>query len=139
MAAIKMSVRSLIGGSLQQFARYCAVGMLNTLITLATIFVLMKIFGVNYVVANAVGYVLGFTNSFIMNKIWTFGSSGKVQREAPIFVLVFAVSYGAQLVFLLILKEGLAVSAELSQIVAMGFYTIVNFLGNKYITFKARS
>lgn len=139
MVVIEVRVNSSWSHNLREFARYCVVGILNTLITLAVIFILMKAFDVNYVFANAVGYVFGFTNSFILNKFWTFSSRGRVHREAALFVLVFAVSYAAQLMFLLVLKEGFGISADFSQIVAMGFYTIVNFLGNKYITFRTRS
>jgi putative flippase GtrA len=122
--------------SLKQFIKYGIVGIINTFITLTTIFIFMKIIGANYVIANVVGYTLGFLNSFILNKIWTFGSEGRVRKEIILFFLVFIVSYAVQLLFLLLIKEQLGISAEMSQIIAMGFYTIINFLGNKHFTFR---
>jgi len=120
----------------QQFIKYGIVGVINTLITLSVIFLLMNGFDVNYLISNIVGYMLGFINSFILNKLWTFKSKGKLKNELFLFIIAFLVCYGAQLLFLIFLIEGLDFSAEISQIIAMAFYTILNFLGNKYFTFK---
>ena len=122
--------------SFRQFFKYGIVGVVNTLITLAAIFILMEFIGVHYVAANAVGYILGFINSFIMNKIWTFESKGNTSKEILSFVLIFLVSYAFQLLLLILIKEKIGISAEIAQVVAMIFYTIISFIGNKSFTFR---
>ena len=121
----------------RQFIKFGLVGILNTLITLTIIFLFMKVLKASYILSNVVGYILGFINSFILNKIWTFKSKGHVGKESFYFIVIFLVCYSIQLGFLIILKEKLLIKAEYAQIIAMGLYTIMNFTGNKYITFKA--
>jgi putative flippase GtrA len=121
----------------RQFVKYCLVGILNTLITLGTIFILMKIFNVNYVVSNVVGYGLGLANSFVWNKKWTFRSRGPFRKESIAFLLVFAVSYLLQLGALVFLKEACKLYVDIAQILSMVFFSVVNFLGNKYISFAS--
>ncbi|MBN1326607.1 MAG: GtrA family protein, partial [Candidatus Cloacimonetes bacterium] len=88
-----------------QLTKFGLVGVCNTLITLGTIFLLMKIGRVHYIPANIVGYTLGFLNSFILNKIWTFRSKSVFFVEFRRFFLIFAVSYLLQLGFLIIIRE----------------------------------
>ena len=132
-----MRINKNIPISIQQFVKYGLVGVLNTIITISVIFIFMKLLNVSYIISNIVGYLFGFINSFFLNKIWTFKSKKSIGRESFFFILIFVICYFIQLVFLIILKEKLLVKPEYAQIIAMGFYTIINFLGNKFITFKA--
>ncbi|MFC1898070.1 GtrA family protein [Candidatus Cloacimonadota bacterium] len=122
--------------SVKQFTRYGIVGVINTIITLSTIFILTRIFSVSYLIANAAGYILGFINSFIMNKLWTFKSKRPFTREGIFFILMFGICYSLQFVFLIILKEKLMIAPDYAQIIAMIFYAVINFTGNKLLTFK---
>ena len=44
----------------------------NTLLTFAVYTVLLKVFGVWYLAASAIGFVVGATNGFLLNRRWTF-------------------------------------------------------------------
>ncbi len=56
--------------TLRQFGRYAVVGVINTLLTLIVILVFKGILHFNPWISNAAGYVAGFINSFVMNKMW---------------------------------------------------------------------
>lgn len=120
---------------LRQFVKFCVVGALNTAVTIVVIFTLMRALQVNYLISNMVGYVLGLVNSFFWNKRWTFRSSGPVARESAAFLMVFLASYLVQLGGLVLLKETLYVGVDIAQILSMVLFSLVNFLGNKYISF----
>ena len=122
--------------TIEQFAKFGMVGVLNTIITISVIFIFMKLFHVSYIISNAVGYLFGFINSFILNKIWTFKSKKSIGSESFFFVLIFIICYSLQLILLVILKEKLQIMPEYAQIISMIFYSIINFSGNKFITFK---
>lgn len=124
---------------IKQFVKYGLVGVINTIITISIIYIFMKLLNVSYIISNVVGYLFGFINSFVLNKIWTFKSKKSIEKERFFFILIFVICYSIQLVFLVILKEKLLIKSEYAQIIAMGFYTVLNFVGNKYITFKGRS
>src|SRR6478735_3649705 len=55
-----------------QFLMFGTVGISNTLITFAVYTVLLKVFGVQYLAASAIGFIAGATNGFLLNRRWTF-------------------------------------------------------------------
>lgn len=119
-----------------QAVKFGLVGVMNTLITLAVIFILMKVFHLSYKWSNVIGYIIGLINSFIWNKKWTFKSTGNSIRELLVFAAVFGVCYGLQFLFLLFLVEQRGISEDWAQPLAMILYTGLNFLLNKLLTFK---
>jgi putative flippase GtrA len=120
-----------------QFFKFGIVGVINTLLTLSIIFILMRLFHVEYRIANGIGYVFGVINSFLWNKLWTFKSKNSYFREAVLFVLVFLVSYGIQFCFLVLFKEILHINVYIAQVISMVIYTIISFFGNRIFTFKS--
>ena len=119
-----------------KMVRFGLVGVLNTAVGLGIIFLLYNVFHVDYRVANGWGYAIALINSFFWNKHWTFASNLPWLREAAVFLLVFFVSYGANFLALLLCVEKFGVNANLSQVIANVVYTTVNFLGNRWVTFR---
>lgn len=123
--------------TLKQAIRYGVVGLSNTLITAVVIWVMMKMAGCSDVVSNIIGYTAGVLNSFVWNKQWTFKSSVGWTQGAIKFGVVFGVCYLMQLGLLLYLNKHLTIDSYYNQLLAMAFYTVINFIMNKYYTFKA--
>lgn len=132
-----------------RFARFIAVGVMNTLVTLVVIFVLYEAAGVGEMLSNLVGYVAGLINSFLWNRRWVFRSSGPASAEALRFALGFGLCYGIQALFVWgstrfsplagfetevagIGIDGYAVAT----ILGMCLYTMVNFMYNRLVTFR---
>ena len=55
-----------------QFVKFGIVGVSNTLLTFIVYTILLKVFGVWYLAASAVGFIVGATNGFLLNRRWTF-------------------------------------------------------------------
>ncbi len=55
-----------------QFVKFGIVGVSNTLLAFAVYTVLLKVFGVWYVAASAIGFASGAVNGFLLNRRWTF-------------------------------------------------------------------
>lgn len=121
--------------TVKQAFKYGVVGISNTVITALVIWVMMKLFGFSDVVSNVVGYIAGVLNSFILNKQWTFKSSAGWAGSALRFGLVFAICYLLQLGVLLYLNKTLTIDPYYNQLIAMAFYTVINFVMNKFFTF----
>lgn len=120
-----------------QLIKYGVVGLINTLITWVVLSILMNVFGVSYKLSNAIGYAAGFLNSFIMNKLWTFKANQvSTIKQFVKFTAVFAVCYFIQLGLVIFMVEKLSLGENISQLIGMGFYTIIGFLFNKLFTFK---
>ena len=65
-----------------QLLKYGVIGVSNTLITLVVFYVINTLMGLDYAVANTLGYILGLINSFVWNRTWVFRTGGNVWREA---------------------------------------------------------
>lgn len=144
-----------------QACKYGIVGVLNTLITAIVIWLMMHfVFRVkgeqeasSLVVSasNVVGYVLGLINSFIWNRTWTFKSEKSWKVDFLKFIGAFLVCYIPQLLLVMALNRYANIpnlyfslgeqvytitSAYICQLIGIVFYTGLNFLCNKYYTFK---
>ena len=118
-----------------QFIKYCLVGCLNTGITLSVIAILLFL-NVNYLLANIIGYALGTINSFIWNKQFTFRSNGGWTTEFIQFITLILITYIIQLSIVFTSVEKLLISEFTSQLIGMGFYTIIFYLCCKWIIFR---
>ena len=132
-----------------QLAKYAVVGVMNTLLTLAVIFVCKSVLGVNPYVSNALGYIVGLINSFLWNRSWVFRRrDGKLSRQAVLFLIGFAVCYGLQLFTVWILNQssfgdievailGFTLSGYgIATLIGNVVYTGCNFVFNRLFTFS---
>ncbi len=122
--------------NIYQFLKFSFVGVLNTLITLLTIWVCVNVFSTSHYVANVVGYVIGVMNSYFLNKFWTFNNKSKVGVTFVKFIGVFGISYLIQFGVLAFLLHYTHLEPYVSQLFSMVVYTVINYLLNKRITFN---
>jgi putative flippase GtrA len=69
-------------------ARFAIVGALNTGIDIGVFTVAFYVLGWPLLVANAVGFAFGVSNSYVLNKLWTFADRS-TGRDAWVKGLVF--------------------------------------------------
>jgi putative flippase GtrA len=119
-----------------QFIKFGIVGVSNTLLTALTIWILMNVFHCSDYFSNITGYVVGLINSFIWNRRWTFESNTKVKDTIFKFIITFAISYALQLGNLYLLLQYSKIDPYVCQLLSIGVYTCVNFVLNKFYTFK---
>ena len=139
-----------------QAIKYGIVGVLNTLLTAITIWIMMNfIFQTGKMkivsplvisISNITGFTVGLINSFVWNRKWTFKSKNHWKNEFIKFIMAFFICYIPQLFFvnflntytnILIDFKPLVIShAYTCQLFGIVFYTSFNFLINKFYTFK---
>ncbi len=125
---------------IRQFILFCGVGAINTIIGLAIILLLSEVFHVHYILANISGYGVGLTIGFFLHKNITFkGTSNRARSRAEFlsFAGIFAVAYLVQLGVLILMVQWLGIPQMAAQILAIGIYTVLNYLGNRMITFRS--
>lgn len=115
--------------------KYGLVGVVNTIITAVVIYVLLKMLDQSPFLSNIAGYIAGLISSFLLNSRWTFSTSYSWRRFG-IFILVFAVCYLLQLGVLYLLMKHTNIDEYVQQLIAMAFYSLINFILNKLVTFK---
>src|SRR5271166_6673954 len=122
-----------------QFVKFGIVGVSNTLLTFAVYTLLLKVFGVWYLAASAIGFIVGATNGFLLNRKWTF--AGHV-GDALTPVRWAVVQSGG-----LVLNEGLlylwvariGVDKLVGQALSIAVVTTLTFLANRAWTFRMRA
>lgn len=137
--------------TIMQFVRYGCVGVINTVLTLVVILVCKDLLCINEWVSNAVGYIVGFINSFVWNKLWVFKSRNGMAREMAAFCMGFIICYCIQFIVTWVLSEytwlkdsvfdfrGFVLSGYgIATLIGMVVYTIANFVYNKVITFSQK-
>lgn len=119
-----------------QFVKFGIVGVSNTLLTFVVYTVLLKVFGVWYLAASAVGFVAGATNGFMWNRRWTFrehvGDALTPVRWAVVQGTGLAINEG--LLYVLVDTAGL--DKILAQVIATAFVTVSTFFANRAWTFR---
>ena len=121
-----------------QFLRFAIVGVSNTLISLIVYTLLFKVFGVNYLVASAIGFVVGAINGFLLNRAWTFqGHEGDAFTPVR-WAIVQTCGLGLdELLLYLGVHELGSVDKIAAQALAIVIVVVLTFLANRAWTFRA--
>jgi putative flippase GtrA len=120
---------------LHEGIRFAAVGVANTAIGLTAIYVVMFFFQTGPAIANAVGYAIGLSMSFLLNRSWTFGSTQSVSLLLPRFLTVVTVSYLLNLGAVLAATSLAAADPYFAQVLGVGIYTTCVFFGCRRLVF----
>jgi len=143
-----------------QAIKYGIIGVMNTLLALITMWVMMylvfkagkteNVSPMILSVSNITGNIVGLINSFIWNRIWTFKSKNHWGKEFIKFVIAFLICFIPQLLLVNFLNKFsgpdfpftvwnhsfLITYSYICQLIGIVFYTSLNFLLNKFYTFK---
>lgn len=119
----------------KEFIKFGIVGVSNTLITFVVYNILLKI-GINYLVANIIGYICGMINGFIWSKNWVF----RVNKESKMYFIKFALvnllSLAVSTGLLMVLVKQLSLNSTITQLITTCITVVINYLLNKIYTFK---
>lgn len=141
-------MRTVRKRQIEQFVKYCLVGVLNTLVTFGVIYICKSFLSMNIYLSNVLGYVCGVTNSFLCNRNWVFRSRGRYRRQAVRFLIGFGLCYLLQFAVVWSLASspfgdrlwtygsvtvsGYGVATVIGNVV----YTLANFCYNKIVAFR---
>jgi len=129
------------------FVRFLMVGVFNTLVGLGSSFLLFNALALGYWPSTFIGNTIGAIVSYVLNKTFTFKSDVSVKNSWWRFLLVimscYALSYGtsiwaAQLALQLFPQAEPALLHNAAILAGSGLYTISNYFGHKYFTFRPR-
>ena len=124
---------------LVQFVKFGIVGVSNTLITLLVYTLLLKVFGVWYIAASAIGFAVGATNGFLLNRRWTFRTHVGDALTPVRWGIVQTAGLGVNLLLLYVFVHDAGVDKLLAQVAATAVVTVSTFFANRAWTFRARA
>jgi putative flippase GtrA len=124
---------------LVQFVKFGIVGVSNTLLTFAVYGLLLKVFGVWYLAASAIGFTAGATNGFLLNRRWTFrGHVGDALTPVR-WAIVQGCGLGINEGLLYLFVHDARLDKLLAQAFATAVVTVTTFFANRAWTFRTHS
>jgi putative flippase GtrA len=123
--------------ALKQFIKFCLVGVVNTAIDFAIFYLLTRIAGIYFLLANFISVLAAMTFSFVFNKYWTFknfnpGIKKQYLQFALVNLVYFILNNGIIWLGVTILGLGDLWSKLLATLIGLGW----SFGANKIWTFK---
>ena len=121
--------------------KFLLVGVGNTLLSMVLMFALE---GLGYWPSTAIAYVAGAVMSFFLNRHFTFHSDEVLWKAAVKFAVNVAVCYVVGYGLARLVMGALSPFnplppiwwERLSKLVGMGFYTVLNYFGQRFFAFK---
>lgn len=119
-----------------QFIKFSIVGASNTFISLGVYYLLIYL-KLNYILANAIGFLLGVINSYFWNSRFVFRASNPDTKVVFLKTLVSsAVAFAIGTFTLYIMVDKIGISQTLAPIINLFITTPINFLLNKFWAYK---
>lgn len=121
--------------------RFALVGVVNTLVGTAIMFVVYNLAHCSYWASSAYNYVLTSILSFFLNKFFTFrnceSSIWQAVRFAVNVVVCYLLAYGVAKPLCYWLLDGAlqTVRDNVSMLMGMCLFTVLNYLGQRFFTF----
>jgi len=125
-------IRELI----RQGLRFALVGLVNTAVGLISIYAILYFTKAGPYIANGIGYAIGFSVSFLLNRSWTFEHKGPTKHVLPRYFLVVALAYLCNFVVVYYVIHYLGWNGYLAQPAGISIYSSFTFIGCKLFVFK---
>jgi len=125
----------------RELAVFLVVGSLTVLIDFLTYRGLAWTGWITVDLAKAAGFLTGTLFAYFANKAWTFGHQEHVPGSIWRFILLYAVTLGANVLTnagCLAMLNTLPTAVPFAFLVATGVSAVLNFLGMKMFVFRAR-
>lgn len=126
------------------FFKFILVGIVNTVVGTAVMFIAYNVFHFSYWVSSTANYVVGSVCSYFLNKYFTFQN----KEKSPIILLKFVVNitvcyliaYGGAKKLILLLLSGFSKQWQdnVAMICGMGLFVILNYFGQRFFAFKKK-
>lgn len=121
---------------MSQLIRFILVGAFNTVLGYGVIFFFMYIIDLSPEFSNVIGYMATLIVSYFLHRRYTFRIEQKKNIMFFYFLIVFMISYCANLATLVILVRAMGMHAGISQFAAGAVYVCTSYLLNKYYAFR---
>lgn len=130
--------RKYVRTGIKEFFKFSIVGFFGTVINLAILYFLTEFAGVYYLLSAFFAFLIAVINNFFLNKIWTFKEkiNYKPIRKFGQFLFISIIALLVNLAFLYVFTDLFGIYYMFSQLFAIVLSLFVNFIGNKFWTFR---
>ena len=115
---------------------YGIIGSCSSFLDFITYTFLIRIGEFNYLIANCISVIIGIVTSFILNRKYNFKVKDKTAKRFSIFLTIGLCGMLMSNLILYICIDCLSLDEIISKLCSIVFVVIIQFILNKYITFK---
>ena len=126
------------------FLKIVLVGVINTIVGTAVMFLCYNAFHCSYWFSSAMNYVIGSIVSYFLNKYFTFQNKERSWKIVAKFIINITICYLAAyglakpLVAHVLSGQTVNIQENGGMLVGMVLFVILNYLGQRFFTFKKR-
>lgn len=129
----------------KELFNYLIVGVLTTLVSLISYFILSRILDITnniyFIMANTISWILSVSFAFITNKIFVFESHTKGKyalKEASKFILSRVFTFILDLLIMLILVKLIKINNDYAKLIVQIIVLVLNYILSKLIVFNSK-
>ena len=121
----------------KQFVKFGVVGFSNTVISLAIYYIFVLVNRELYIVGNTTGFVVSVLNAYYWNHKYVFQKPNKGHVKYLLRTFVgYGCTFGLSTFLLFIMVQYLGISQMVAPVINLMITVPLNFLINKFWTFK---
>lgn len=135
---LRLNLESQTYGKIEQFIKFCFVGVLNNLVYYISYLLLIKL-GMHYTLANIVGFTVSVFNAFFWNNRYVFVSQGSRvwwKTFLKTYISYFGTGIVLSNVLLLFWVEICNISVVIAPLIDVVITMPLNFIINKNWAYK---
>ena len=124
------------------FLKYFLVGLINTAVGAAIMFIFYNCFNLSYWLSSASNYIVGSILSYFMNKYYTFKYKernwGVVLRFALTIAVCYGVAYGIakRLIRSMLGAINVSILENGAMLVGLCLFATLNYFGQRFFVFR---
>lgn len=119
---------------------YLFFGGLTTVVNIVAYFVCTSIFALNYLVANAIAWVVSVAFAYVTNRTWVFESKVKgfsaILREVTAFVGCRVLSGVMDMAIMFVSVDLIGIPDGIAKFITQVVVVVLNYLFSKLIIFR---
>lgn len=121
---------------LMKFLKFSAVGLSGVFVNFGVTYVCKEWLKWNKYASNCMGFIVGATTNYFLNRLWTFQSANpQIGTEYAKYFAISLVGLGIDTLTVWLLNDKLKCNFYLSKVFAVGAATLWNFFANLLFTF----
>lgn len=124
----------------KEIISYLFFGVCTTVVNFVIYFACTKIFGINYLLANAISWAGAVAFAYVTNRIWVFKSKTKgiraIFKEITAFVGCRLLSGAMDMLIMFIGVDLLGISDDITKLLTQVVVVVLNYVFSKLIIFR---
>lgn len=119
-----------------QIMRYLITGFSSAAIEFTLLFIFRDIAKLSIVAANTIALSIVFWFNFLMNRFWSFKSTGSIKKQLAMYLVLFVFNLTASDIMMYLMTDRLSLQYLIAKVIAIGVVVSWNFIIYRKVIYK---